>query len=228
MSSGTLNPMHQREDFNFRSSRGMDEGSVASISYGASEINGVVDRSSDSSSDCETHPLPIAICGLAMRLPGGIRDAETYWDFLVNGRDAKGPIPTSRYNPEGFDSRLGTKGAIQAQCGYFLEEDLGSLDSSFFSMSSEELGKTDPQQRQILEVTRECLENAGEVDYRGKPIGCYVGTFGEDWLRMGAKDSQYSGRYLTTGHSDLMIANRVSYEYDFCGPRHVKILRALL
>ena len=164
-------------------------------------------------------PAPIAVCGLAMRLPGGIRDANGLWDLLINGQDARGLIPEDRYSPQGFDGKLGKKGAIKTQHGYFLDEDLASLDSSFFSMTSEELSKTDPQQRQILEVARECLENAGEVNYRGKPIGCYVGTFSEDWLRMGAQDGQYSGRYLINGHSDLMIANRVSYEYDLLGPR---------
>ena len=169
----------------------------------------------------EPRPLPIAICGVAMRLPGGIRDGGGFWDFLVHGRDARRPIPRDRYNAGGFDGKLGAKGAIEAQQGYFLDEDLGTLDSSFFSMTADELGKTDPQQRQVLEVTRECLENAGETDYRGKPIGCYVGTFAEDWLRMGARDSQHSGRYLVTGHSDLMIANRVSFEYNFRGPRQL-------
>jgi acyl transferase domain-containing protein len=71
----------------------------------------------------------------------------------------------------------------------------------------------------LLEVTRECLEDAGEVNYRGQLIGCYVGTFGDDWLLMSAKDSHQSDGYSVTGHLDLMIANRVSYEYDFRGPR---------
>ena len=86
-------------------------------------------------------------------------------------------------------------------------------------MTKNELEKTDPQQRQILEVTRECLENAGEVNYREKLVGCYVGTFGEDWLQISTKESQHAGGYTMTGHGDLMIANRVSYEYDFQGPR---------
>ena len=167
----------------------------------------------------QASPSPIAICGIALRLPGGIRNTEGFWDLLANGHDARGPIPTNRYNPEGFDTKLGTKGAIQTQFGYFLDDDLAAVDSSFFSMTLDELRKTDPQQRQVLEVTRECLENAGETVYRGKPIGCYVGTFSEDWLHIGAKDPQYSGQYVMNGHLDFMIANRVSYEYDFCGPR---------
>ena len=174
---------------------------------------------STSSSEPDRIPTPVAICGLALRLPGGIKDGNALWDFLMDGRDARAPIPSNRYNAEGFDGRLGTKATIETQYGYFLDHEVGNIDTSFFTMTSSELAKTDPQQRQLLEITRECLENAGEVDYRGKMIGCYVGSFGEDWLRMGAKDSQHSGRYLTTGHSDLMLANRISYEYDLCGPR---------
>ena len=164
-------------------------------------------------------PAPIAICGMAMRLPGGIRDEESFWNLLVNAKDARKEVPLTRYNVKGFDDALGDKGAIKTRWGYFLDDDLSSLDTSFFSLTKNELERTDPQQRQILEVTRECLESAGEVDYRGKQVGCYVGTFGEDWLQMSSKETQHSGGYIMTGHGDLMIANRVSYEYDFQGPR---------
>ena len=168
----------------------------------------------------------VAVCGLGIRLPGGIRDSESFWDLLVKRRDAKGPIRSDRYNVDGFKGTLGSKGAIKTQSGYFLDDDLTSLDTSFFSMSKNELERSDPQQRQLLEVTRECLENAGEVNYRGKPIGCYVGTFGEDWLQMSARETQHSGGYILTGHGDLMISNRVSYEYDFRGPRCAGSLKA--
>lgn len=162
-------------------------------------------------------PTPIAICGMALRLPGGVRTPEAFWDVLYNGKDLRGPIPESRFNIDAFDDKLGKKSSIKTHYGYFLEEDLACLDTSFFSMSKQEVEKTDPQQRQMLEVARECLESAGEVDYRGKLIGCYVGTFGEDWLMMQSKENQFTGGYNFSG--DLMIANRLSYEYDFKGPR---------
>ncbi|EHK97193.1 putative Phthiocerol synthesis polyketide synthase type I PpsC [Glarea lozoyensis 74030] len=157
----------------------------------------------------------IAICGMAMRLPGGIHDDETFWDVLIHGKDTRTPIPANRWNVEGFGPSLGKRGAIKTQHAYFLEDDISCLDASFFTMTKSDLEKVDPQQRQILEVTRECLENAGEVDYRGKPIGCYVGTFGEDWLHSIAREPQTTG---FSGSGDLMIANRVSYEFDFKGP----------
>ena len=167
----------------------------------------------------DIRPRSIAICGMAMRLPGGIRDSEAFWDVLVNGKDTRGPIPEDRYNANGFTDEIGPKGAIKTQSGYFLQDDLSALDTSFFTLTKTELERTDPQQRQLLQVTRELLENAGEVNYRGKLIGCYVGTFGEDWLQMSAKENQHAGGYILTGHSDLMLANRISFEYDLKGPR---------
>ena len=163
---------------------------------------------------------PIAICGIAMRLPGGVNNAEAFWDVLFNGKDLRTPIPANRYNALAFSNALGKKSAIKTQYGYFLDHDLSRLDASFFSMTQTDLERTDPQQRLILEVTRECLENAGEVEWRGKPIGCYVGTFGEDWLHSMSKENQFTGAFAASG--DLMIANRVSYEFDFTGPRYVK------
>ncbi|KAI1770343.1 hypothetical protein F4818DRAFT_455735 [Hypoxylon cercidicola] len=161
---------------------------------------------------------PIAICGLGLRLSGGIRNADGFWDLLVNGRDARAPVPSGRYDPQGFDGSLNGKGCIETKFGYYLDDDLSRFDPSLFSMTQKELERCDPQQRLLLQVTRECLEDAGETNYRGKPIGCYVGTFGDEWLHMQGKDDQQAGNHLVTGSGDWMLANRVSYEYNFCGP----------
>ncbi|KAL2166124.1 hypothetical protein VTG60DRAFT_3263 [Thermothelomyces hinnuleus] len=88
-------------------------------------------------------------------------------------------------------------------------------------MSKKEVERCDPQQRILLEVVRECLEDAGEVDYRGRPIGCYVGTFGQDWYEMATKDMHGMGNYSLMGSGDLVLANRVSYEFDLHGPSTV-------
>lgn len=161
----------------------------------------------------------IAVCGIGLRLPGGIHNCEDYWNLLYNGLDARGPVPSSRYNNGGFDDSLGGINAIKFKHGYFLDEDLSCLDTSFFTMAKGEVDKVDPQQRLLLEVTRECLEDAGEVDYRGKQIGCYVGTFGDDWLITRMKDPLDGGLHAVTGYCDLMMANRISFENDFRGPR---------
>ncbi|KAH3942932.1 hypothetical protein HBI24_080280 [Parastagonospora nodorum] len=175
-------------------------------------------ESSDSERDIVNGTEPIAICGLGLRLPGGIRDGDSFWDLLVNGRDARMPIPASRYNISGFNGSLDGRDPIKASHGYFLDEDLSSLDASFFSMTKTELEKADPQQRQLLEVSRECLEDAGETKYRGRNVGCYIGNFGHDWMEMSLREPQHSRSYNVLGYSDMILANRVSYEYDLRGP----------
>lgn len=170
--------------------------------------------------DC-AGPNPIAICGIGLRLPGGISHTQDYWELLINGRDAKTQGKEQRFNPEGFDDALGGHLSIRNQNGYFLQQDLGRFDPSFFSLSRKEAERCDPQQRLLLEVTRECLEDAGETNYRGSRIGCYVGSFGSTWMRLQTVDPQFPTNYLMTGVEDYMLSNRISYEYDLAGPRQV-------
>ncbi|KAF2138887.1 uncharacterized protein K452DRAFT_276732 [Aplosporella prunicola CBS 121167] len=163
--------------------------------------------------------VPIAIVGMGMRLPGGIGTEEDLWDTLINKKDQRKRVPADRWNVDAFYSKSNKRGSVKTEYGYFLDDnDLRQFDTSFFSITRNELEKLDPQHRLLLEVTRECLENAGELDWRGKDIGCYIGVFGEDWLDLHAKDTQDFGVYRITGAGDFVLANRVSYEYDFKGP----------
>ncbi|KAL8697113.1 MAG: hypothetical protein Q9224_002463 [Gallowayella concinna] len=176
-------------------------------------INGVPDGMSNRAVE------PVAIIGMAMRLPGGVHDAESFWDLLINRRDGQCRVPSNRYNIDAWYGP-GKPGHVGTQYGYFLEGlNLAHMDASFWSMTKSEAEAMDPQQRLLLEVVYECLENSGTTDWRGKSIGCYVGMFGEDWLDMDAKDTQNSNMYRVTGYGDYITANRVSYEFDFRGPR---------
>ena len=164
---------------------------------------------------------PIAICGISLRLPAGLKTPQQLWDFLLAGGDARSRIPSSRYNVAAFHDPGGKHGTVMTEYGYFLDEDIGALDTSFFSMPRTEVERTDPQQRLMLEVARECFEDAGETAWRGKRIGCYMGSLGEDWCEMSAKETQNWGPYRYTGYGDFALSNRVSYEMDLQGPRFV-------
>ncbi|KAI0889325.1 fatty acid synthase S-acetyltransferase [Annulohypoxylon maeteangense] len=164
--------------------------------------------------------MPIAICGMALRLPGGLTTPQELWEFILAKGDARSKVPQSRYNLSAFYSPTGKPGTVYTEHGYFLDDsvDLGALDTSFFTMPRTEVERADPQQRLLLEVARECFEDAGVTDWRGKTIGCYVGNFGEDWLEMFAKENQQWGMHRVVGTGDFVLSNRISYEMDLRGP----------
>jgi hypothetical protein len=168
-------------------------------------------------------PKPIAICGMSIRLPGGLHSPQQLWDFLVAKGDARGPVPKSRYNATAYYSDIAKPGSINTEYGYFLDEsiDIATVDTSFFTVGKSEVERMDPQQRQMLEVARECMEDAGQTNWKGRPIGCYMGSFGEDWVEIFAKENQQYGLHRVTGYGDFMLSDRVSYEMDLIGPRLV-------
>lgn len=166
--------------------------------------------------------IPIAICGMACRLPGGLATPDELWDFLLAKKDARCRVPESRYNIDSYYSDTKKPGTVSTEYGYFLDEsvEIGALDMSFFTMARSEVERADPQQRLMLEVAREAFEDAGVTQWRGKKIGTYIGNFGEDWLEMLGRETQPWGIHRISGAGDFVVANRLSYEYDLRGPRY--------
>ncbi|KNG88285.1 hypothetical protein ANOM_002507 [Aspergillus nomiae NRRL 13137] len=159
----------------------------------------------------------VAIVGMAMRLPGGVRTTEDFWQFLINKRDGHCEVPKMRYGIDGFynahDERY-----THTRHGYFLPEDPAYFDAPFFSVTEQDASTMDPQQRLLLEVVWECLENAGETNWEGKNIGCYVGVFGEDWLGLSHGDPLSIDRSHAISTGSYALANTVSYKFDLRGP----------
>jgi len=90
---------------------------------------------------------------------------------------------------------------MDADGGYFLQEDVRQFESSFFGINNMEATYMDPQQRKLLEVVFECFESAGlSMDQvSGTNTGVYVGNFTVDYLTMTARDPDYMHRYNATG-----------------------------
>ncbi|KAL3449932.1 hypothetical protein BJX65DRAFT_305943 [Aspergillus insuetus] len=165
--------------------------------------------------DCEDDAL--AIVGMAMRLPGGVRSDEALWKFLTSKKSGHCRVPESRYNVDAF-YHPNRSGCVRTRHGYFLDEDPTYFDNAFFSITSIEASRLDPQQRLLLEVIWECMESCGQVGWRGSKIGCFVGVFGEDWLDINSKDTQSIDRYHVLGTGYFALSNRISYEFDLTGP----------
>lgn len=206
----------------FTTNRNTNGATNRDVSNGDSTTNGHHATNGPAATATGSPPKPIAVCGMACRLPSGIKTPQQLWEFLLAGGDARRKVPESRYNIEAFYDPGGKPGTTKTQHGYFLDEDLANLDTSFFSMPRKEVERIDPQQRLMLEVARECFEDAGETGWRGEKIGCYVGNLGDDWLEMLAQDTQNFGIYRLSGYGDFSLSNRISYEMNLQGPRYVR------
>jgi acyl transferase domain-containing protein len=165
-------------------------------------------------------PPPIAIVGMGMRLPGGVRTADDFWDVLINQKDCSSEVPKSRYNIDAFYDPDKPQ-SVRTRRGYFLDDDnLGTADTKFFQLvPGFNTSELDPQQRLLQEVVWECMENAGQTGWRGRDIGCYVGVFGEDWHELTAKETQLIPRTHAFANGGFALSNRVSFEFDLKGPR---------
>jgi acyl transferase domain-containing protein len=123
---------------------------------------------------------PIAIVGMACRLPGSCSSPQALWDLLKKGKRASNAIPASRFNKNAHFDGSARPETIRSSGGCFLENiNLDEFDASFFDISREEAVSMDPQQRLLLEVVYECLENAGISldDVDGQQMGCFVGSY---------------------------------------------------
>jgi acyl transferase domain-containing protein len=169
----------------------------------------------------------MAICGMACRLPGGIASPSELWDFLLAGGDARSEVPETRFSLSGYhrEPKNGQRkpGTTVTKHGYFLGSsvDLGALDTSLYPMAKNEVEQMDPQAKLLLEVARECFDDAGAVDWRGQKVGAYVGSYGNDWYDLYNKDERKYGMYQIGATHDFTLSNRLSYEMDLRGPRCV-------
>ncbi|KAF4958908.1 hypothetical protein FSARC_10906 [Fusarium sarcochroum] len=195
--------------------------SVNGNTNGHADTNGHTESSSTDTGNSASKPSfePIAICGMACRLPGGISSPNDLWEFLLEGGDARGRVPPTRFNIDGYYAAHKT-GSANSQYGYFLDEsvDLAGLDTSFYSMSRRDVEWLDPQQRMMLEVARESLDDAGEANFQGSSIGVYVGSFANDWYDIMGRDPLHRSVVSTIASHDFMISERISHEMDLRGP----------
>ena len=69
---------------------------------------------------------PIAVIGMACRLPGGLDSPEKLWDALVRGEDFVTIVPLDRWDPqEYYDPEPGVPGRSVSKWGAFLDDVAG-------------------------------------------------------------------------------------------------------
>ncbi|VBA44835.1 Phthiocerol synthesis polyketide synthase type I PpsA [Mycobacterium innocens] len=163
--------------------------------------------------------VDIAIVGLSTRLPGDMNTPDETWQALLDGRDAITDLPEGRWTEFLEEPRLAKRVANARTRGGYLK-DIKGFDSEFFAVAKTEADNIDPQQRMALELTWEALEHARipASSLRGGAVGVYVGVSNNDYSFLAVSDPTVAHPYAITGTATSIIANRVSYFYDFRGP----------
>ncbi|MGV0071348.1 polyketide synthase Pks13 [Mycobacterium colombiense] len=163
--------------------------------------------------------VDIAIVGLSTRLPGDMNSPDETWAALMEGRDAITDLPEGRWSEFLEEPRIAQRvGTARTRGGYL--KDIKGFDSEFFAVAKTEADNIDPQQRMALELTWEALEHARipASSLRGESVGVYVGFSNNDYQFLAVSDPTVAHPYAITGTASSIIANRVSYFYDFRGP----------
>ncbi|MFI6478618.1 SDR family NAD(P)-dependent oxidoreductase [Nonomuraea sp. NPDC050663] len=164
---------------------------------------------------------PIAVVGLACRLPGA-EDVTTFWRNLVDG------VESVRFYTREEQAALGVPDYLLDDPTFVpassVAADYGALDAAFFGMSPREAELRDPQQRMFLELSHTALEDAGYDPSRfDGEIGVY-GTVGSDeyqWMYIRNNPQLFTSvgnLAVYTGNHPDYLSTLVSYKLDLRGP----------
>ncbi|NMO18055.1 SDR family NAD(P)-dependent oxidoreductase [Pyxidicoccus fallax] len=163
---------------------------------------------------------PIAIVGIACRFPGGASSPGAYWQLLRNGLDVITEVPKERWDLETFFSDdPAAPGKLSTRWGGFLNS-VDGFDAPFFSIAPREAVQMDPQQRLMMELSWEALEDAGigPSSLKDTATGVFFGAMWTDYGRLVTHDEKRIAQHTAVGQDLSIVAARVSYSLGLTGP----------
>lgn len=156
----------------------------------------------------------IAIVGMSGIFPKS-NNVEEFWQHLINAEDLIDSVPEDREDILQDPVSKNIKGGFVDRVADF--------DAKFFKISPREASSIDPQQRLFLETVWRTVEDAGYSirELAGKEIGLFAGVGTTDYNDLMSKHHVSIEAHTATGIAHSILANRVSYLFDFRGPSEV-------
>ncbi|WP_405969394.1 amino acid adenylation domain-containing protein [Streptomyces sp. NBC_00988] len=148
---------------------------------------------------------PIAVIGMAVRLPGA-PDLAAFWDLVVSGRRGIEHFPAD-------DERVGARSQLAGMLAF---------DPGRFAISPHEARLMDPQQRQLLMNCVEALAHAGIGDPAAHRVGllaaCGENTYFQRMLREADPAELPDTFRLALHHEKDFLATKAAYHLGLTGP----------
>ncbi|MBG0822235.1 type I polyketide synthase [Planomonospora sp. ID91781] len=161
---------------------------------------------------------PIAVVGMACRLPGA-RSPRELWDLLRRGENAISEIPADRFPVEEvFHPAPGTPGKLSSRYGGFVTG-IDEFDAEFFGISPREAAAMDPQHRLAMETAWEAFEDAGLTleQMPGLTGSVFMGVITSDyWDRQSGVVDELDV-HTVAGSTRGGNAGRISYALNLTG-----------
>ncbi|ORA71036.1 sulfolipid-1 biosynthesis phthioceranic/hydroxyphthioceranic acid synthase [Mycolicibacterium insubricum] len=165
---------------------------------------------------------PVAVIGMACRLPGGIDSPDSLWTALLGAEDLVSTVPPGRWDADDYyDPQPGVPGRSVSKWGGFID-DVAGFDAEFFGIGGAEATAIDPQHRVLLETAWEAVEHAG-IDPKslaGTRTGVFVGMTHGDYQLLAADANVIEGPYGFTGTNYSLASGRIAYALGACGPAY--------
>lgn len=148
---------------------------------------------------------PIAVVGMAVRLPGA-PDLAAFWDLVTAGRRGIEHFPAT-------GGRVGARSQLSRPLGF---------DPARFGISPAEARLTDPQQRQLLMTCVEALAHAGLAEPEVHRVGLVAAggenTYFQSMLREADPAALPDTFRLALHHEKDFLATKAAYHLGLTGP----------
>lgn len=163
---------------------------------------------------------PIAIVGMSCRFPGSVTDSAEFWNIINSNSGVIDKIGNDRWNTDYyFHPDRNVPGKSYTKSAGVID-DIFAFDTDFFGISPREAAQMDPQQRHLLELVWEALEDGHQIPEQiaGSNCAVYVGISSTDYATSRHDDPWSADVHFMTGNTLSIAANRLSYFYDLKGP----------
>ena len=160
----------------------------------------------------------VAIIGASGYFPGS-DSLDAFWENLIAGKNLITEIPPDRWDwREYFGDPQKEKNKTHSKWGGFLDH-IDRFDASFFNITPREAHLMDPQQRILLELAWQAIEDAG---YKASSLaktdtGVFIAAEHNDYSELIDQHVSEIDSYVNTGTDTAIASNRISYFFDFHG-----------